>query len=103
MAKELQVPVIALSQLSRSNEKRETTRPHAERSPRVRFPCGRTPTWSPSFTVRPTTTARNYHEEKAEAEIIISKQRNGPTGIIKMHWNSAFTRFDGVASHHEGE
>jgi replicative DNA helicase len=42
-------------------------------------------------------------EEKAEAEIIVAKQRNGPTGIVKMHWNSAFTRFDGVAAQREGE
>ena len=42
-------------------------------------------------------------EEKAKSEIIIAKQRNGPTGIVRMHWNSAFTRFDGVDTHHEGD
>jgi replicative DNA helicase len=39
--------------------------------------------------------------DKAKAEIIIAKQRNGPTGIVQMHWNSAYTRFDGVDTTHE--
>jgi replicative DNA helicase len=39
--------------------------------------------------------------DKAKAEIIIAKQRNGPTGTVQMHWNSAYTRFDGVDSTHE--
>ena len=41
--------------------------------------------------------------DKSKAEIIIAKQRNGPTGIVQMHWNAAFTRFDGVDSGHQTE
>ena len=104
MAKELQVPVIALSQLSRSNEKRDDKRPllsDLRESGSIEQDADVV-----AFIHRESYYNRNQDqspEEKAEAEIIIAKQRNGPTGIVKMHWNSAFTRFDGVAAHHEGE
>ena len=104
MAKELQVPVIALSQLSRSNEKRDDKRPllsDLRESGSIEQDADVV-----AFIHRESYYNRKEDlsaEEKAEAEIIISKQRNGPTGIVKMHWNSAFTRFDGVATHHEGD
>jgi len=104
MAKELQVPVIALSQLSRSNEKRDDKRPmlsDLRESGSIEQDADVV-----AFIHRESYYNRKEDlsaEEKAEAEIIIAKQRNGPTGIVKMHWNSAYTRFDGVATHHEGE
>jgi replicative DNA helicase len=104
MAKELQVPVIALSQLSRSNEKRDDKRPmlsDLRESGSIEQDADVV-----AFIHREAYYNRKEDlsaEEKAEAEIIIAKQRNGPTGIVKMHWNSAFTRFDGVDSHHEAE
>jgi replicative DNA helicase len=42
-------------------------------------------------------------EDRAKSEIIIAKQRNGPTGTIQMHFDSRFTRFDGVDTHHQAE
>jgi replicative DNA helicase len=104
MAKELQVPVIALSQLSRSNEKRDDKRPmlsDLRESGSIEQDADVV-----AFIHREAYYNRKEDlsaEEKAEAEIIISKQRNGPTGIVKMHWNSSFTRFDGVATHHESD
>jgi len=104
MAKELQVPVIALSQLSRSNEKRDDKRPmlsDLRESGSIEQDADVV-----AFIHRESYYNRKEDlsaEEKAEAEIIIAKQRNGPTGIVKMHWNSAYTRFDGVATHHEGD
>jgi replicative DNA helicase len=103
MAKELQVPVIALSQLSRSNEKRDDKRPmlsDLRESGSIEQDADVV-----AFIHREAYYNRKDDlsaEEKAEAEIIIAKQRNGPTGIVKMHWNSAYTRFDGVDTHHEG-
>src|SRR5208337_4927388 len=97
MAKELQVPVIALSQLSRSNEKRDDKRPmlsDLRESGSIEQDADVV-----AFIHREAYYNRKEDlsaEEKAEAEIIIAKQRNGPTGLVKMHWNSAFTRFDGV-------
>ena len=104
MAKELQVPVIALSQLSRSNEKRDDKRPllsDLRESGSIEQDADVV-----AFIHRESYYNRKDDlsaEEKAEAEIIISKQRNGPTGIVKMHWNSAFTRFDGVDTRHDAE
>jgi replicative DNA helicase len=104
MAKELQVPVIALSQLSRSNEKRDDKRPmlsdlresgSIEQDADVVAFIHR----ESYYNRDPNQTA----EELAEAEIIIAKQRNGPTGSVKMHWNASFTRFDGVDTHHDAE
>ena len=102
MAKELQVPVIALSQLSRSNEKRDDKRPmlsDLRESGSIEQDADVV-----AFIHREAYYNRDPNqsaEEKAEAEIIVAKQRNGPTGIVRMHWNSSFTRFDGVDTHHD--
>ncbi len=103
MAKELQVPVIALSQLSRSNEKRDDKRPmlsDLRESGSIEQDADVV-----AFIHREAYYNRDETDdvEKSKAEIIIAKQRNGPTGIVQMHWNSSFTRFDGVDSGHAME
>ncbi|MGB8031962.1 MAG: replicative DNA helicase [Terracidiphilus sp.] len=104
MAKELQVPVIALSQLSRSNEKRDDKRPllsDLRESGSIEQDADVV-----AFIHRESYYNRDENmadADKSKAEIIIAKQRNGPTGIIQMHWNSAFTRFDGVDTSHQKE
>ena len=104
MAKELKVPVVALSQLSRSNEKRDDKRPmlsdlresgSIEQDADVVI-----------FIHRDAYYKRGDDlsaEEKAQSEIIIAKQRNGPTGTVQMHFNSSFTRFTCVGTHHGDE
>jgi replicative DNA helicase len=104
MAKELQVPVVALSQLSRSNEKRDDKRPmlsDLRESGSIEQDADVV-----AFIHREAYYNRDENmadADKSKAEIIIAKQRNGPTGIIQMHWNSAFTRFDGVDTGHQAE
>ena len=37
------------------------------------------------------------HAAKGIAEVIVAKQRNGPVGTVKLHFNSKLTRFDNLA------
>jgi replicative DNA helicase len=39
--------------------------------------------------------------DKAKSEIILAKQRNGPTGTVFLYFNSHFTRFDNLDTTHE--
>jgi replicative DNA helicase len=102
MAKELKVPVVALSQLSRNNEKRDDKRPmlsDLRESGSIEQDADVV-----VFIHREAYYNRDEDisaEDKAKSEIIIAKQRNGPTGTIQMHFDSRFTRFDGVDRRHE--
>jgi replicative DNA helicase len=99
LAKELDVPVVALSQLSRAPEQRggEHRRPQLsdlresgaiEQDADVVLFIYREEMYS--GTEDPKTGANI----EGQAEVIIGKQRNGPTGTIKLHFHKAYTRFD---------
>jgi len=104
MAKELEVPVVALSQLSRSNEKRDDKRPmlsdlresgSIEQDADVVI-----------FIHRESYYKRDENmtdAERAEAEIIIAKQRNGPTGSVPLNFIARYTCFDNRETTHESE
>jgi replicative DNA helicase len=102
MAKELQVPVMALSQLSRSNEKRDDKRPllsDLRESGSIEQDADVV-----AFIHRESYYKRDEEmtpDERAKSEIIIAKQRNGPTGIVHLHFASRFTRFDNPDTTHE--
>ncbi|HIF07728.1 MAG TPA: replicative DNA helicase, partial [Gemmatimonadetes bacterium] len=38
-----------------------------------------------------------------KAELLVSKQRNGPTGMVELYFHKAYTRFDSVASQPAGD
>ncbi|HNR28932.1 MAG TPA: replicative DNA helicase [Candidatus Dojkabacteria bacterium] len=81
LAKELNVPVVALSQLSRAIELRQNRRPQLsdlresgsiEQDADVVIFLDREETWNPDT------------EKKGSAEVFVAKHRNGPTGIVEL-------------------
>jgi replicative DNA helicase len=117
LARELEVPVVALSQLSRNVERREDKRPmlsDLRDSGSIEAEADVV-----GFIYRPAYYARKEAvsqegEEKAdaergegeydgeEAEVIIAKQRNGPTGTVKLSFLPRFARFENLAQNREG-
>ena len=103
MAKELDVPLVALSQLSRASERRgEDKRPmlsDLRESGSIEQDADVV-----AFIHREAYYNRNdemSESDKAKSEIILAKQRNGPTGTVFLYFNSHFTRFDNLDTTHE--
>jgi replicative DNA helicase len=100
LAKELDVPVVALSQLSRASERRgDDKRPmlsdlresgSIEQDADVVCFIHREAYYN--------RTEELSEDEKAKSEIIIAKQRNGPTGTVHLNFLSSITRFENPAN-----
>jgi replicative DNA helicase len=98
LAKELQLPVVAMSQLSRAVENRSDKRPilaDLRESGAIEQDADIV-----IFIYRDEV----YHatdENKGIADIIVGKQRNGPIGNIKLAFLDRYTRFENLEKIHE--
>lgn len=113
LAKELNIPIIALSQLSRSVEQREDKRPQLsdlresgsiEQDSDVVMFIYRDEYYLERKKPTQDTTAPIYKEWQAKleavrnvSEVIIAKHRNGPVGTVALRFNSSTTKFDNLA------
>ncbi len=91
LAKELNVPVVALSQLSRAPEARNPPRP-------MMSDLRESGSIEQDADVVAFIYREDYYKPNEEnagiAELLISKQRNGPTGTVKLAFLKEFTRFE---------
>ncbi|MBV1769400.1 MAG: replicative DNA helicase [Candidatus Desulforudis sp.] len=96
LAKELNVPVVALSQLSRAVESRPNKRPQMS-------DLRESGSLEQDADVVVFIYREEYYnqetEEKGIAELVVAKQRNGPTGTVKLAFLKEFTRFVNLARH----
>ncbi len=96
LAKELGVPVVALSQLSRGSEQRTGDKKPLLSDLRESGSIEQDADVV-AFIHREEYYDRDNEDLKGKAEIIIAKQRNGPTGSVKMAYIADFTRFENLA------
>lgn len=121
LAKELDVPVLALSQLSRAVESRDNKRPMLsdlresgsieQDADIVMFvyreeyylekdqPAQKPEESSEKFAARHDDWLKRMEQSHNIAECIISKQRHGPTGTVKLFFDGEFTRFSNLQNY----
>jgi replicative DNA helicase len=105
LAKELAVPVVALSQLSRATEQRTDKRPQLsdlresgaieQDADLVMF------IYRQEMYEGPTDKDGNSLEGRSE--VIVGKQRNGPTGIVNLFFHKAYTRFENYSGRQQAQ
>lgn len=99
LARELKVPLIALSQLSRSVESRQDKRP-------MLSDLRESGALEQDADIVSFLYREDYYDKKTEnqhiTEVILAKHRNGPVGSVKLYFKNEFTLFLNLDTQHEG-
>jgi replicative DNA helicase len=101
LAKEMRIPVVALSQLSRGSEQRAGDKKPLLSDLRESGSIEQDADVV-AFIHREEYYDRDNEDVKGQAEIIVAKQRNGPTGSIKLAFRADYTRFENLAETDSG-
>ena len=100
LARELNVPVVALSQLSRAPEMRSDHRP-------ILSDLRESGSQEQDSDVVAFLYRDDYYnpdtDKKNIAEVIIAKQRNGPTGTVELVWLPRFTKFASLEKYRQSQ
>jgi replicative DNA helicase len=95
LAKELAVPIIVLSQLSRKCEERTNRRPM---SSDLRDSGAIEQDADVILFVYRDEIYNEHSPDKGTAEIWVAKNRQGPTGLVRLAYQGCYTRFDNLAA-----
>lgn len=108
IARELNVPVVCLAQLNRGAEQREGHRPRMadlresgsiEQDADVIMLLHR----EEYYHTQDPSWAEENPDKIGVAEVIVAKQRNGPTGVVELAWQASTTRFGNLARRRGGD
>jgi replicative DNA helicase len=94
LAKELKVPVIALSQLSRGVEQREDKRPKLS-------DLRESGSIEQDADIVAFIHREAYYQNANDPEVEIDNNRSGETGTAELMWVGQFTKFTSIDTHHE--
>jgi len=100
LAMELQIPVLALSQLSHAVEHRAVVRPVLSD---LRGSGSVEQVADGVFFICHGEYYYHKTDRQGIAELIVGKQRNGPLGTVKVHFHSALMRFQNFAAEFYGQ
>ncbi len=104
LARELSIPIVCLSQLNRASESREGNRPRMsdlresgsiEQDADVIVLLHR----EDYYHVQDPNWSLENPDKAGIAELIVAKQRNGPTGVVRLKWDSSTTRFKNLEAY----